>query len=164
MDTVAQSSPLLQALRYSAHVAMARYPDAHDTSRIARGLALAEHGHVTLHADQTATVRSQSGHGTYRTNGTCTCPDYASAEGGRCKHRFAVSLLRHATRLLARARYAVYIGAQEGSPCDIRGMAFPRGDAMAIVFVPDDQATSWECTPAEVVLLCKVTALDPVTA
>lgn len=96
------------------HQAKAAYPTLADTQRISKALALLMSGHVTLHADGTATVRSQSGCAEYRVNGSCTCPDAQyRALDGKCKHRWSKALSKAVQHTLAHARYAQY-GASEG--------------------------------------------------
>ena len=88
-----------QAVRHSALEAMARYDSAADTARITRAVDLILAGHVTLLPNGEADVRSQTGHGSYHVNGACQCPDFAKAEAGRCKHRYAKALLKRAYRI-----------------------------------------------------------------
>jgi hypothetical protein len=97
-QTTAQFDSALRAL---ATRATARYPG--EQARIERGLLLALNGHVTLHDDGAATVRSGSDAEVGYTvkQGTCDCPDFHRAPDGRCKHRWAVSLVRKAQKSLA---------------------------------------------------------------
>ena len=84
-------------LRQLAAQATTRY--AGEKARIDRGLVLALNGHVTVNADGTADVLSGSGAEVayHVAHGTCDCPDFARAPGGRCKHRFSVCLVNKAT-------------------------------------------------------------------
>jgi hypothetical protein len=85
-------------LRQLAAQATARY--AGETARIDRGLVLALNGHVTINADGTAAVLSGSGAEVayHVAHGTCDCPDFQRAPDGRCKHRYAVCLVKKALR------------------------------------------------------------------
>jgi len=101
--TVAFDAALLEA----ASKAKAAYPD--ERLRIERGLAICLADGVTLLADGTAQVASQSHPGEcYRVNGHCTCLDVAEAPDGRCKHKWGRSLSRWARAACA--------GAPEASP------------------------------------------------
>ena len=84
------------ALRGLAAQAATRYPGEQD--RLGRGLVLALNGHVTLHEDGTASVRSgRDAEVTYQiTHGLCDCRDAASAPDGRCKHLWSAALMRRA--------------------------------------------------------------------
>lgn len=85
------------ALLAAAKKARAAYPA--ESLRIERGLAIALADGVTLLADGTALVQSQSVEDTqYRVNGHCTCRDAAKAPEGRCKHRWGKSLYRWAIK------------------------------------------------------------------
>lgn len=61
-------------------------------ARLAKGLALALSGAVTLAADgHTATVASQTEDGrVYHVNGSCSCADHTRAPQGFCKHLWRV--------------------------------------------------------------------------
>src|SRR5262245_40492940 len=88
------------ALRGLAARARERYAGEH--LRLERGLLLALNGHVTLHQDGTASVRSGTdAEIVYTVNGHCDCPDASRAPDGRCKHRWAVCFVRKAQRELA---------------------------------------------------------------
>lgn len=91
MTKVAESATTVQfdaTLRTLAARATERY--AGEAARIDRGLCLALSGHVALHADGTASVRSaKDAEVVYEVNGHCDCPDASRAPGGRCKHRWA---------------------------------------------------------------------------
>src|SRR5437762_3417376 len=112
MPTLPHITLFEQAVRHSACEAMARYDSAADLARIGRAVDLILAGHVTLLPNGEADVRSQSGHGSYHINGCCSCPDFAKAEAGRCKHRFSKAILKRAHRILASAWYATYEDAQ----------------------------------------------------
>lgn len=83
-------------LRSLAAQAVTRYPD--EQARIDRGLVLALNGHVTLCDDGSAIVQSGSDSEVQYivAHAHCDCPDYTRAPEGRCKHRFAVALVRKA--------------------------------------------------------------------
>src|SRR5262249_52000606 len=72
----------------------------HDRERLAKALALAQEGAITLAEDGAALVTS---HGTqYRidADGLCHCPD-ANHRGLPCKHLIALQIHRQATASLA---------------------------------------------------------------
>lgn len=84
-----------QALLQATARAKAAYPA--ERVRIERGLGLCLAEAVTLLPEGLAVVQSQSQPGvTYRVNGYCPCPDAPQAPEGRCKHRWAKSLLKWA--------------------------------------------------------------------
>jgi hypothetical protein len=84
-------------LRTLAAQARCRY--AGEGARLDRGLVIALNGGVTLHADGTASVRSQSDAAIVYTVGRhCDCPDAARAPEGRCKHRWARCFVTRATQ------------------------------------------------------------------
>lgn len=96
------------ALRQAAAKATTRY--AGESARISRALILALNGAVTLHTDGTATVQSGSdAEVQYAVRcGACECVDaqtYPAGVGGsvdgRCKHRWAKSLVRWALKAVA---------------------------------------------------------------
>jgi hypothetical protein len=104
MNTVHETSSTVQfdaALRQLAAQATTRY--AGEQARIDRGLVLALNGHVTVHADGSADVLSGSGAEVayHVAAGTCDCPDFERAPDGRCKHRYAVCLVKKATKAMA---------------------------------------------------------------
>jgi hypothetical protein len=88
-------------LRTLAAQAATRY--AGEKARIDRGLVLALNGHVSVNADGTADVLSGSGAEVayHVAHGTCDCPDFTRAPDGRCKHRYAVCLVKKATKAMA---------------------------------------------------------------
>lgn len=96
------------ALRTLATRAHSRY--AGESARIDKGLVLALNGHVTLCPDGTALVRSERDpEVTYRVaHSICDCPDGTRAPEGRCKHRYAVCLVRKA-QALGPTWYATYV-------------------------------------------------------
>ena len=101
MNTLEYTEKLRQALqrdttlRQLAAQATTRY--AGEKARIDRGLVLALNGHVTIHADGTASVQSGTdAEVTYTVNGHCDCPDASRAPEGRCKHRWAKCLVKRA--------------------------------------------------------------------
>lgn len=89
------------ALRQLAAQATARY--AGEKARIDRGLVLALNGHVTVNADGSADVLSGSGAEVayHVAHGACDCPDFTRAPDGRCKHRYAVCLVKKALKAMA---------------------------------------------------------------
>ncbi len=106
-------------LRSLATQATARYPG--EQARIERGLLLALNGHVTLHADGTATVQSGSdAEVRYEVNGHCDCPDAARAPDGRCKHRWAKALVKRASLPKTYTRIAYYACLPTGHGLAIR--------------------------------------------
>lgn len=99
MTTVAQPLTAVQfdtALRQAADRARTRY--AGESARIDRGLVIALNHGVTLHQDSTASVQScANAEVVYHVaHGTCDCPDFQRAPEGRCKHRYAVCLVKKA--------------------------------------------------------------------
>ena len=95
--------PLLfdRLLRQAATMLRTYYPG--EDSRLGRGLELALNNAVRLgwaHGEPTAQVDSSTDREVYYTikDTHCDCPDQ-SAPGGRCKHRFAVALMRMALAL-----------------------------------------------------------------
>ncbi len=104
MTTLAQSHATVQmdaALRMATAQATMRY--AGEATRIARGLVLALNGHVTLHANGTASVQSGTNAEVFYHvhHGHCDCRDAEHAPEGRCKHRYALCLVKRAMRLIA---------------------------------------------------------------
>lgn len=157
METVAHLTPFEQAVRHSAREAMARYDSAADTARIGRAVDLILAGHVTLLPTGEADVRSQRGHGSYHVNGACQCPDFAKAEAGRCKHRYAKAILKRAHRILAAAWYATYEDAQG---IQTPGVAFVSHDRGDWVFLPADRAEGWHGDFASLVLLGQILVVE----
>ena len=91
MTTVQFDAALLRATARAA----ATYPT--ERERIERGLQIALAEGVTFLPTGLALVASQSRPGeTYPVNGHCLCRDVAQAPAGRCKHRWAKSLVRWA--------------------------------------------------------------------
>jgi hypothetical protein len=90
-------------LRQLAAQATTRY--AGEKARIDRALVIALNHGVTVHADGTADVQSASDPEVvyHVAHGTCDCPDFERAPGGRCKHRFAVCLVKKATAQIQQA-------------------------------------------------------------
>lgn len=85
------------ALLQATSRAKAAYPT--EAVRIERGLQIAIVGGVTLLPDGTAEVQSQTHDNiTYRVNGHCSCVDIDHAPAGRCKHRWAKSLVKWALK------------------------------------------------------------------
>ncbi len=89
----------------TVQLALQRYP--HDTGRIQRAAELVRQGHVRLIPDEKlAEVKSSTGRFSYLVSGQCQCKDFQRAPGGKCKHRYGVSLLRRTLKMLA--KMAVY--------------------------------------------------------
>lgn len=104
MTTVAQTtnnSNLDDALYTLAAQARTRYAGEH--ARIDRGLVIALNGDVTLNADGSADVQSCSNAEVvyHVEGGVCDCPDFQRAPDGRCKHRYAVCLVKKARKATA---------------------------------------------------------------
>ena len=91
---------------------------------------------------------------TYAVNGGCDCPDAARAPEGRCKHRYAVALMRAATKLLAEATAQRY-HAQYTSPAgeQILGIATRDEHSRITLFVPEDGREPLFPAPEALVLL-----------
>jgi SWIM zinc finger len=109
MTTLAQTVTTVQfdtALRQMADRARTRY--AGEAARIDRGLVIALNGGVTLKADGVALVSSTRDDEVFYIvrEGQCDCPDFSRAPGGRCKHRFAVCLVKKAQGLVAEQQAA----------------------------------------------------------
>ena len=105
MSTVTQpqtTSNLDDHLYTLAAQARTRYAGEH--ARIDRGLVLALNGAVAIReADGAALVQSASDPEiAYEVHqGHCDCPDFERAPEGRCKHRWAVCLVKKATKAAA---------------------------------------------------------------
>ena len=149
MTSLPHITPFEQTVRHSALEAMARYDSAADTARIGRAVDLILAGHVTLFPTGEADVRSHTGHGSYHVNGACTCPDFAKAEGGRCKHRFSKAILKRAHRILAHAWYATYSD-EQGT--EQQGIAFPSSEGVDWIFLPEHTLDAWPCDQDALVL------------
>jgi hypothetical protein len=132
-QTTAQFDSALRALAIRA---TERYPG--EQARIERGLLLALDGHVTLHEDGTAMVGSASDSEVWYwiERGTCDCPDFSRAPDGRCKHRYAVALVRKAQTQMAAPTYTrvAYHATYAGAP----GMAI-RDEQGAVWFVGETE-------------------------
>lgn len=90
--------PHIPALSQALAAALIAYPA--DCDVILRGYNMALQGRVTLGAEGIHQVESDSHPGEYYTvNGACTCRAYPKAPEGRCKHRWAVALLKRAETL-----------------------------------------------------------------
>jgi hypothetical protein len=99
MTTQPISASLLSALSEVYATASDAYPE--EQERIARGFKLAAYGHVQESANGYLVLASK-GTGQYAVGrGVCDCPDFRRAKMNRCKHRWAVALLRRAVRLQA---------------------------------------------------------------
>jgi uncharacterized Zn finger protein len=82
-----------------AHAADALRPQP-DPERLAKALALAQHGAVALDDDGAALVTSGVTRYHVDVDGTCSCPD-AQHRGVPCKHAVAVQIHQQATASLA---------------------------------------------------------------
>lgn len=155
---VPQTSSFLQGISLAAAQASSRYRKAGDRARIAKAVTLILDGHVTLHADQTATVLSQTDASvTYHVTSACPCPDFARAEGGRCKHRYAKALLARVHRLLASAWYAFHEDAQG---LQTPGIAVRCDGGDDWFFLPEDQREGWDAHLPSLVLLGRVLVVE----
>lgn len=135
MATIPQPQTTVQfdtALRQAADRARTRYAGEH--RRIGRGLLIALNGGVELHADGTASVRSDSNPEIryHVASGVCDCPDCSRAPDGRCKHRFATCLVKKA-RQQGQRYFATYT-APDG--IDHQGIATRTGQGW--LFVAED--------------------------
>jgi SWIM zinc finger len=77
-----------------------------DSERLAKALALAQDGAVTLEEDGAAQVTSGGTRYRVEADGTCHCPD-VQHRGAPCKHLLAVQIHQHATVQLAPSTSAV---------------------------------------------------------
>lgn len=108
MATVAQITNTVQcdtALRHAAQQARTRYPG--EATRIDKGLVIALNHGVTLRTHGSATVQSASDPEVvyHVAAGVCDCLDFPRAPEGRCKHRYAVCLVKRAQKTLDAERY-----------------------------------------------------------
>src|SRR5262245_181566 len=103
-DKPLPETPTRQAWREAvaeiADKARARLPEC--AGRVDATVKIALAGDVTLQADGTAKVASQSnGSAAYQVgNGHCDCRDFERAPGQLCKHRLALGLARRAQELV----------------------------------------------------------------
>jgi hypothetical protein len=158
--TVTQSINTVEfdvALRTLATRAHSRY--AGEGARIDRGLVLALNGHVTLCPDGTALVRSEhNAEVSYRVaHGLCDCPDGTRAPDGRCKHRYAVCLVRKAQPTPAPLPrwYATYLSDARAQQTGIAQYT-PHG----WTFTPDDGSVPPTVTLHDLCLLGHVATVD----
>lgn len=99
---------LEKAVYYAKDLALEKFPD--EKGRITRGLNLVLKGNVTLHNLQgeiIASVLSDTGRQTYIVRKeACSCVDHNSkAPERRCKHRYAVWLIRKALKIMQQSHY-----------------------------------------------------------
>ena len=89
------------AVAQVAAKAKEKLPESNGRTEKAVALVLA--GAVTIHADGSATVTSQTDPTqTYHvSSGVCPCPDYARAPHNFCKHRLVSAIARRAQELVA---------------------------------------------------------------
>ena len=102
--TLITSELHVQQLTTDVKAALAKYPS--EGARIQKAAYLVCDGHVTLHGDGSATVRSATdANVTYTVNGGCTCQ---AAQHGmeRCAHKYARTFARRLA-LLDKAELAV---------------------------------------------------------
>ena len=80
-------------------------------------MALVLNGDVDLRPDGTATVASQRNGATesFAVNGSCSCPDFATAPSGRCLHRLSAAIAKRAYPL-AKAKLEAAAGASVSTP------------------------------------------------
>lgn len=120
-------------LRQLADRARTRY--AGEAARIDRALVIALNHGVTLHPDGVASVQSSSNPEIvyHVAHGTCDCPDFSRAPEGRCKHRFAVCLVKKAQ---------VQVASSPGRPTYYATYTTPDGVVLqgTAQWVPDDDA------------------------
>ncbi len=94
---IPQSTPEVQAIRDAAAQLLALPGREAEAPMVARGLTLALAGAVGSDPDGTIRVHSATGEGRYVVQGTsCQCLFNRRAPGGRCKHWYAVEILRRA--------------------------------------------------------------------
>ena len=87
-----------EAVATVAENARAALPESN--GRVDKAVALVLAGDVTLHADGSATVGSQTSTKTYTvTHGACDCTDYAKSPQQQCKHRISYGIHKRATAL-----------------------------------------------------------------
>lgn len=138
------------ALELVQKQASTAYPD--EAKRIADGIALIHHGHVTL-CEGYALIKSATSDVVHRVNGTCECKAAGfHAPGYHCSHRWAKTLLRKALGILDTLWCATYQDAI-GFACETRRGTFAffaEGDTTYTVLFP---------TSPHLVLGAKVTEL-----
>ena len=84
MTTATPTRPQDLLLGYVTDLAKDFYPEAADQERIEKAAKLIASGKMSILADGTALVASQSHDDqVYHTNGACQCYDYRRAHGGR---------------------------------------------------------------------------------
>ena len=162
------SDCVAQALDRICQHALAQYPQ--EAARITRGYTIAVWGGVHLDGHGLATVQSQRQPETwYTVNGHCPCPDASRAPAGRCKHRWAKTLLvqalTHVTQHSAlpieglptpyafprwRTYEATYQGPESGGEL-VNGIAELLEPGL-FVFWPENKRTCWHCAYHEVAL------------
>lgn len=108
LETLRQALQRDTALRQAACQARTRY--AGEAKRIGKGLVIALNGGVTIATNGTATVQSASDPEVvyHVSTDVCDCPDFERAPDGRCKHRYAVCLVKRAQKALAHRFFASY--------------------------------------------------------
>jgi len=128
-----------QLLCAACDAAKLAYPT--EAAAIGRGLAIALADGVVLFSDGHANVKSDTVVDLwYTVNGTCTCKSFQFSPGGRCKHRWAKALVKHAhTNSLPTRHEPEYFATYypvDGSMCDGRAIHTPGGWR----FTPNDGA------------------------
>jgi hypothetical protein len=109
-----------------------------ERARIERGLELCLTDKVQLFVDGTATVASQVRENVvYTVHHYCQCFDAQRAPGGRCKHRWARSLLRKAIREVKSEAYNTWY-AQYEAPNGAFTMGTARITPKGWLFMPEE--------------------------
>ena len=136
-----------------------------DGAGLERGVVFARNGGVTLQADGAALVSSQRDDEVFYIvrDGQCDCPDFSRAPGGRCKHRFAVCLVKRVQQQVREAQtvrhYALYT-APDGTAHD--GIATQTGQGW--LFVAEDGMDPLFASHAALVLYGLVDLADAALA
>ena len=118
------------------HAAEALRPQ-HDPERLAKALALAQHGAVILDDDGAALVTSGVTRYHVGADGTCSCPD-AQHRGAACKHAVAVQIHQQATASLAPSDRvaAPQAATPPASTQDLRQDRLPSADRWEVTEAP----------------------------
>src|SRR5712692_2717025 len=101
--------------------AAAALPPPPDPERLAKALALAQEGAVTLESDGAVLVTSNGTRYRVEADGTCHCPD-VQHRGAPCKHLLAVQIHQQATAQLAPSASAVPPRAATALPASAQGL------------------------------------------
>ncbi|MGE3539376.1 MAG: hypothetical protein AB7N91_18330 [Candidatus Tectimicrobiota bacterium] len=159
---------LIRALAHARQRALGHYQK--EAARLQRGYAIALQGGVHLYGNGLAEVQSQRQPALwYPIHSRCACQDATRAPGGRCKHRWAKTLMVQALTHLAQhsgepltelpapyafprwTRYeATYQGPESGGK-PVNGIAeYLEPDLF--LFRPEGKQTCWHCAYHEVAL------------